>query len=105
MELEGIVACPGIATGKVYIAKDWCQDSRDMNEGQVLVMKFSTPAFYEFFLKASAIVTQTGGITCHAASLSRDLNLPCVVSVENILELVKNGDIITVDAQNGVIYV
>lgn len=105
MELIGMAASPGIIEGKVFIVDNLQQDAAEMEYGQILVMRFSTPAYFEFFIKASAIITETGGITCHAASLARDLNIPCVVSVDQILAKVKDNDIVTVDGNNGVIYV
>lgn len=105
MELKGMAASPGIIMGKVFVVDNLQQNADEMEDRQILVMRFSTPAYFEFFIKASAIITETGGITCHAASLARDLNIPCVVSVNEILAKVKNNDLVTVDGNNGVIYV
>lgn len=104
MKLQGISACPGIVRSEAYVLLDENDDVSSMEEGQILVMRFSTPMYFEHFLKAGGIITETGGITCHAASLARDLNIPCVVSVADATQIIHTGDIIIVNADQGVVY-
>lgn len=106
MELVGTAASRGIATGVALIVHDPLEIDIDaVPDNIILVIKFSTPLFFELFLKSKAIVTEVGGITCHAASLARDLSIPCVTAVANIFECVENGSTITVDGSQGIIYV
>lgn len=104
-ELTGISACPGFVRGSAFVIDSDVTDCDKMESGQILVVKYSSPEYFEFYLKAAAIVTELGGATCHAASLSRDLNIPCVVSVQNAIKFIRTGDDIIVDANAGRIYV
>lgn len=61
----------------------------------------TVPKFIEIMKKASAIVTDEGGITCHAAIVSRELKIPCIVGCKNITKELKDGDMIEVDADKG----
>ncbi len=106
MELPGMAASCGVVSGFAFIAKDLYETTADdMRNGDVLVIKFAMPLYFDFFMKASAIVTEVGGVTCHAANIAREMGIPCVVSVENILSHVKTGDSIVVDGNKGVVYV
>ena len=106
MEITGIAASGGIAKGYAYIVEDpLAIDIDKVPEDIVLVINFSTPLYFELFLKSKAIVTAVGGITCHAASLARDLSIPCVTAISNVFEIVKNGSEITVDGNQGIVYV
>ena len=104
-KLIGRSACPGYAQGSAFVMNKNGLSSEEMLPGQILVLKYSSPEYFDFYLKASAIVTQLGGVTCHAASLARDLNIPCVVAVQNLIKTIKTGDNIIVNANEGEIYV
>lgn len=105
-EYVGQAASPGILSGLAFVIDSLYDASPDeMQCGDVLVVRFATPLYFEFYVKAGAIVTEVGGVTCHAAGIAREMGIPCVVSVENILSSVKTGDHIIVDGSNGVIRV
>ncbi len=100
---KGHPASPGIGSGKVKIVRTY-DDLDKVQKGDVLVTKMTDPDMVPAMKKASAIVTQEGGITSHAAIVSRELGIPCVVGVENIFEVVKDGMEITVNGSTGEIY-
>lgn len=104
-ELTGLSACPGSSRGPGRVVRGLNPDITRFPEGGILVVSFSTPMLYPFFLKAAAVVAEFGGITCHAASLSREIGIPCVVGVESITSLVENGDILTVDGALGTVII
>jgi len=102
--LKGIFASPGAISGKAFVVNDDQTDLSQMARNDILVIKYSTPMYFELFLKSSAILTEVGGITCHAAGLARELNKPCIVSVQGLLETIKTGDVITINANKGEVY-
>ena len=75
-----------------------------MHKGDVLVTDMTNPDFVPYMKIASAIVTDKGGITSHAAIVSRELNIPCVVGTEIGTQILKTGQEYTVDSRNGIIY-
>ncbi len=75
-----------------------------MTKGDILVTGMTDPDFVPFMKMASAIVTDKGGITSHAAIVSRELNIPCVVGTENATQIMKTGKEYTVDSRNGIVY-
>ncbi len=105
------VAVKGIAAGKrgygfgiakVVLSPD--EANEKMTAGDVLVTDMTNPDFVPFMKMASAIVTDKGGITSHAAIVSRELAIPCVVGTETATEVMKTGKEYTVDSRNGIIY-
>ncbi len=74
-----------------------------MKEGEVLVAGMTTPDYVPAMRKACAIVTDEGGITCHSAIVSRELDLPCVVGTKVATRVLKDGDFVEVDATNGIV--
>ena len=92
----------GVGIAKVVLTPD--EASKTMKKGNVLVTDMTNPDFVPFMKIASAIVTDKGGITSHAAIVSRELSIPCVVGTENATEVMKTGQEYTVDSRNGVIY-
>ncbi|MEW5996513.1 MAG: phosphoenolpyruvate synthase [Candidatus Micrarchaeota archaeon] len=101
--LKGLGASPGFAVGKVDIIPT-AEDIGRMEERAVLVTDMTTPDFVPAMKKAVAIVTNTGGMTSHAAIVSRELGIPCIVGTKNATELLKGGQIVTVDGTHGMIY-
>ncbi len=98
--LTGIAVGDKIGEGKVHIIKDVSKIS-EFKKGEVLVTKMTDPDWVSIFPMASAIITQEGGPTCHAAIVSRELGIPCVVGVNNALKVLKDGDYATVDCTQG----
>jgi pyruvate,water dikinase len=92
----------GFGVAKVTLTPD--EASEKMQKGDVLVTDMTNPDFVPFMKIASAIVTDKGGITSHAAIVSRELAIPCVVGTETATEVMKTGKEYTVDSRNGIIY-
>jgi len=101
-ELKGMPACAGKVTGKARVILG-NKEFSSMAKGDILVTANTRPEFVPIMKLASAIVTEEGGLTSHAAIVSRELGIPSVVGVQGVLEAVKSGDRITVDAVNGTI--
>jgi pyruvate,water dikinase len=100
--LSGEKASPGIASGPARIVRASQIDK--VKTGDVLVAEMTTPDFVPAMKRAVAIVTNRGGRTAHAAIVSRELGIPCVVGTEKATTTLKNGQIITVDGSHGKIY-
>ena len=101
--ITGAAASPGIGAGPVRILLS--PDEMDkVLHGDVLVAKMTTPDFVPAMKRASAIVTNEGGRTCHAAIVSRELGIPCVVGTKNATETLHEDQVITVDGKGGKVY-
>jgi pyruvate, water dikinase len=90
----------GQATGKVKIIKNF-EDFSKVQEGDVLVTKMTDPTMTVIMGKANAIITETGGMACHAAIVARELGIPCVVAFESATETLKEGSTIHVCGTTG----
>ncbi len=101
--LSGAAASPGVASGPVKIVPDPSQIDKVL-KGDILVAEMTTPDFVPAMKRAAAIVTDRGGRTAHAAIVSRELGIPCVVGTQKATALLKDGQIITVDGSNGKVY-
>jgi pyruvate,water dikinase len=101
--LSGAPASPGVAYGPVKIVPDPSQIDKVL-EGDILVAEMTTPDFVPAMKRAAAIVTDRGGRTAHAAIVSRELGIPCVVGSEKATATLKDGQVITVDGSNGKVY-
>jgi len=107
--VTGTIACAGKAVGKVVIAPMLNDPQRisdvikKMNKGDVLVAHSTTPELLPLCHKAVAIVADQGGMLSHAAIMSRELGLPCVIGTGDATLVFKDGDIVEVDADNGIV--
>ncbi len=101
--LSGEKASPGIASGPVQIVPQASQIDK-VKSGDVMVAEMTTPDFVPAMKRAVAIVTNRGGRTAHAAIVSRELGIPCIVGAEKATQILKNGQVITVDGSHGKIY-
>ncbi|MDE2037939.1 MAG: hypothetical protein KGI69_01805 [Patescibacteria group bacterium] len=102
--IKGSPASKGRATGRVRLLLFKDQLPR-FKEGEVLVTEMTSPDFVPAMKKAAAIVTDEGGITCHAAIASRELGKPCVIGTKTATQILKDGDLVEVDADGGVVRV
>lgn len=100
--LQGLGASPGTASGKVVILTDAKALDR-CKEGDVLVTPMTMPDMVPAMKRAAAIVTNEGGMTCHAAIVSRELGIPCVVGTKKATTLLKEGLVVTVDGEKGLV--
>tara|TARA_Y100000034_G_scaffold136299_1_gene212048 strand:- start:914 stop:3229 length:2316 start_codon:yes stop_codon:yes gene_type:complete len=101
--LKGLNASPGVSSGPVRIIKD-ISELNKIQKGDVLVTEMTNPDYVVAMKKATAIVTNEGGVTAHAAIVSRELGIPAVVGTEKATETLQDGQIITVDGEHGKIY-
>ncbi len=101
--LSGAPASPGVASGPVKLVKDPSEIDKVL-KGDVLVAGMTTPDFVPAMKRAVAIVTDRGGRTAHAAIVSRELGIPCVVGTGDAMEVLKDGQDITVDGASGKVY-
>lgn len=101
--LRGAAASPGVAYGRVKIVNSPSEIDK-VEEGDVLVAEMTTPDFVPAMKRAAAIVTDRGGRTCHAAIVSRELGVACVVGTGNATRELTDGYWVTVDGARGVIY-
>jgi pyruvate, water dikinase len=101
--LRGFGASPGVATGTARILRGAAEMDR-LAAGEVLVTSMTTPDMVPAMSQASAIVTDEGGMTCHAAIVSRELGVPCVVGTREATRLIAEGEIVTVDGKTGTVY-
>jgi phosphoenolpyruvate synthase/pyruvate phosphate dikinase len=102
VELKGVVASPGYARARVKIIRK-TEDMKSFTKGDILVTNQTTPEFVPVMKKAAAIITEQGGITSHAAIISRELKVPCIIGVKNATNAFMNNETIEVDATNGII--
>ena len=101
--LEGSPASPGYASGKVTIIHS-AKELSKIKQGNILVTEMTNPDFVPAMRKASAIVTDEGGVTSHAAIVSRELGIPAVVGTRLATSILKNSEVITVNGYNGQVY-
>jgi pyruvate,water dikinase len=101
--LKGLAASPGIGSGKIKIIGD-LKDLGKVSQGDILVTKMTNPDMVVTMQKCAAIVTDEGGLTAHAAIVSREMGIPAVVGTQEATTKLKEGEIITVDGFSGRIY-
>ena len=101
-KLHGKTAYLGVVHGIARLVKGK-KDFSKLQEGDILIAPNTRPEYVPVMKKSSAIVTEEGGITCHAAIISRELHIPCIVGVQGILSIVKDGDLVEVNADKGVV--
>lgn len=101
-EIKGNIACKGNAKGKVKLIFN-NKDFAKIEDGDILVTSMTTPEMVPIMKKASAFVTDEGGVTCHAAIISREMHKPCIIGTKVATQLLKDNDMVEVDANNGVV--
>ena len=103
-EFRGQVACKGRAVGKVCLALEPAV-SHKLKDGEILVCPMTNPDYVPAMKRAAAIVTDEGGLLSHAAIMSREFNKPCVIATKIATQVLHDGDLVEVDAQNGLVKV
>ncbi|HPD81787.1 MAG TPA: phosphoenolpyruvate synthase [Candidatus Pacearchaeota archaeon] len=101
--LTGLAASPGIASGIVKIIFD-LKDLPKIKQGDVLVTKMTNPDMVVSMQKSAAIITDEGGLTAHAAIVSREMGIPAIVGTDIATTTLKEGEIVTVDGYSGKVY-
>ncbi len=79
------------------------KDAYKMEKGDVLVANMTRPEYVILMKKAKAIVTDEGGLTSHAAVISRELGIPCIIGTQIATKVLKDGDLVEVDADKGIV--
>ncbi|HLM84718.1 MAG TPA: putative PEP-binding protein, partial [Solirubrobacteraceae bacterium] len=101
--LRGLGGAPGSASGAARVLTSLA-DAANLNDGDVLVTHMTSPDWLPLLRRAAAVVTDSGGMTCHAAIVSRELGIPCVVGTGEATRKLRDGEIVTVDATRGVVF-
>ena len=101
-ELVGQIASRGFFRGVVKVCRLSTEIAK-VKQGDILVTAMTTPDFVPAMKRAGAIVTDEGGVTCHAAIVSRELKKPCIIGTKFATQVLKDGDLVEVDAEKGVV--
>jgi len=102
--LTGLAACPGVATGRARVIRDPA-DAADLEPGEILVAPMTDPGWTPLFSSAEAVVVDIGSTMSHAAIVSRELGIPCVLGVPNASIRIPDGALLTVDGATGLVTV
>ena len=101
-KISGFTACKGRIIGRVKVVLNSKAQSK-VRKGDVMVACMTTPDFLPCMEKAAAFITDEGGITCHAAIVAREMNKPCIIGTKFATKVLKDGDLVEVDANQGII--
>ncbi|MDD1675434.1 MAG: phosphoenolpyruvate synthase, partial [Methanomicrobiales archaeon] len=101
--IQGQGASPGVVSGKVVMVKTM-KDVGKVQEGDIMVTKMTNPDMVPAMRKVCGIITDEGGMTCHAAIVSRELGTPAVVGTKKATSVLKEGQLVTMDGEKGVVY-
>jgi phosphoenolpyruvate synthase/pyruvate phosphate dikinase len=101
--IKGQTANPGNVTGFAKVCNGAKEALKKIKKGDILITGMTLPDYVPAMKKAGAIITDEGGITCHAAIMSRELDIPCIIGTKVATQLLKDGDKIKVDAKKGII--
>ena len=101
--IRGLPAAPGIASGPVRILRDPSEGNR-LQTGEVLVAPMTNPDWVPTLRRVAAVVTDGGGMTCHAAIVSRELGIPAIVGARTATTVLRDGEIVTVDGARGIVW-
>jgi pyruvate,water dikinase len=100
-DLQGIGCCPGQVRARVQLIEN--PESIDSLNGDILVTKSTDPGWVTLFPSASAIIVERGSLLSHSAIVSREMGIPCIVSVDGLLRTLKTGDEVLIDGSTGTI--
>ena len=101
--VQGLAASSGRAVGAVRVLESVDQGGQ-LLAGEILVARMTSPDWVPTMRRAGALVTDGGGMTCHAAIVSRELGVPCVVGARNATTVLRDGEVVTVDGAHGIVY-
>jgi len=100
--LQGTGACHGTVTGRARVLRS-LDDAGRVQQGDILVTVFTDPGWTPVMALASGIVTETGGVLCHAAVISREYGIPAVLAVPGATTQIRDGDLLTLDGSHGTV--
>ena len=98
--VTGLGAAPGVASGKVRVLRSPA-DGAQLQAGEVLVAPMTSPDWVPTMRRSAGVVTDSGGMTCHAAIVSRELRIPCIVGARTATTTLRDGEVVTVDGRRG----
>lgn len=101
--IRGLVACKGTKGKIVGRARVTLDPNIDFKKGEILVTSMTRSDYIYIMKRASAIITDEGGISCHAAIISREMKIPCIIGTRNATRVLKDGDKVEVDAYKGIV--
>ena len=101
-EVKGQTAYPGLVRAKVKIIRNK-EMFKKLKKGEILVTGMTTPDFLPVMKMASAFITDEGGITCHASIIAREMKKPCIMGTKIATKVLKDGDLVEVDANKGIV--
>jgi phosphohistidine swiveling domain-containing protein len=101
-EINGQIACKGNVKGIVRVVND-PHDDQGFEDGDILVTSMTRPEFVPLMKRSGAVITNEGGVTCHAAIVSRELDIPCIIGTKIATKVLKTGDYVEVDANRGIV--
>lgn len=101
-KVRGHAAYLGVVRGRAKVILH-ASELKKIAKGDILVTQMTFPSFISAMQKAAAFVTDEGGITCHAAIIAREMKKPCIIATKNATKVLKDGDLVEVDADNGVV--
>lgn len=101
-EIKGVVASSGVVRGIVRVCES-VSDIDKVQEGEILVASMTRPEYLPAMQRAVAFITDEGGITCHAAIVAREMKKPCIIGTKIATKILKDGDMVEVDANNGIV--
>lgn len=102
-ELRGRIGSRGSVTGRARVILSVDVAGADIEPGEIIVTDMTTPDFLPLMIKAGGVVTMWGGILSHAAIVCRELGKPCLTNVKGVLELVNDGDLVGINAEEGIV--
>jgi len=98
--LRGLPAAPGTATGAVRVLR-YPEEGASLRDGEILVAPMTNPDWLPTIRRAAGLITETGGMTCHAAIVARELGVPCIVGARNAVDTLADGTTVTIDGASG----
>jgi len=105
-DISGQVAFPGTVKGKAVVIKNVKELPvllKKENDGAILITHGTNPKYVPYLRKIAAIITDEGGILCHAAIISREMKIPCIIGTKTATKVLKDGDLVEVDANQGIL--
>ncbi len=101
-QIRGEVVSAGVVKGKVRVILS-AREANKLRPGEILITTMTSPDFVVAMRKAAAVITDHGGMTCHAAIVSRELGIPCIVGTKIATKVLRDGDLVEVDANAGIV--
>lgn len=100
---KGTAASKGLVEGTAFVVKNK-KDIFRFKAGSILITRMTDPSFVPAMMNSIGVITDIGGVTCHAAIISRELGIPCIVGTKNATEKIVSGQKLVLDANKGVVY-